>query len=180
MENSQYSISELLTSFVKRISEDEEAYSLIGIVSNIDEVKNVCDVAPISGDAEILDVRLNASQNESNGVFEIPKDGSFVAITFLSVEVAFISMCSIVDKYRVIINGTTLEIQEGSTVFNGGDNGGLIKIDDLVKTLNDSITSLNTELSKIATGISSAGGAYVPSPLTPIIKNDFEDTNITH
>ncbi len=96
-----------------------EIYSKIGVATNVDKNLNTCDVTPLDGEAEILDVKLIATENET-GLIQYPLDGSNVIITFIDKDTAFLSMCTDVDE----------------VVYHGGNNGGLINISTLINELN--------------------------------------------
>ena len=42
-----------------------EIYSKIGVATNVDKNLNTCDVTPLDGEAEILDVKLISTENET-------------------------------------------------------------------------------------------------------------------
>ena len=54
----------------KRINE-QEIYSVVGTVSNVNETTRKCDVTPIEG-AKIYDVRLQSVVSGTNGFIQIP------------------------------------------------------------------------------------------------------------
>jgi len=96
-----------------------EIYSKIGVITNIDKALNTCDVAPLDGEAEILDVKLIATESQT-GLIQYPFEGSSVIITFIDKDTAFLSMCT--------------DIEE--VIYHDGSNGGLININTLISELN--------------------------------------------
>ncbi len=76
----------------------DEVYSLVAKVTEVDEAARVCSVEPLNGDAAIFDVRLQAQESGADGVVLIPAVDSWVVVTFLSKETAYVAKCSQVDK----------------------------------------------------------------------------------
>ena len=131
----------------------------------------LCDCSPINGNADMLEVRLNASG--LNGFVITPKVGSYVMVTKFERFEAFISSFSDVDKIA----------------FNGGANDGLVLVNQLVNKLNalenkvnSIITTFNTH---VHAGVTTGSGSSAVTPtlvtgtLTPTVKNDIENTKIT-
>lgn len=140
-------------------------------VKNIDTTKMVCDCTPLDGSADFLDVRLNA--NYTKGFTLIPKDGSVVIVTQLSDATAYVSMVSEVDEIYLA----------------GDDNGGLVKVQDLVSKLNAIENKVNTIITTFNahTHVASSFGAPTtppPSPvvgtLTPTQVTDLENKKVQH
>lgn len=137
----------------------------------------LCDCEPINGDADILEVRLNASGEI--GYVITPKIGSLVMVTKFERFEAFISSFSDVEK---------VEINCNNIVFNGGENDGLVLIGELVTKLNNLENQINDILNilKTTTIPLAPSGTYPFAPLytsiTPIApitqKSDLENTKI--
>jgi len=117
-----------------------EIYSKVCKVVSVDKDLNTCDVEPLDGDAELLDVRLTATEENQTGFLVYPDIDSSVIVTFLDKDTAFVSMCT--------------EVEE--VVFNGGTNGGLINIETLILELNKN----NAILTAIIQGFST----FTPTP----------------
>jgi len=45
---------------------------------------------------------------------------------------------------------------------------------------NNLVSQIQAELTKIATGIASAGGTYTPGILSTFNQSDYENTNVKH
>lgn len=88
---------------------DAELYSVVGEVIEVDEAKRFCTVAPLNGDADIFDVRLQAAQELTDGVVLIPKIGSWVIVTFTGPNDGYIAERSQVDKVLWVTEKQTLE-----------------------------------------------------------------------
>lgn len=174
-------VKELMDEFTGNSLKQEKIYSIIGTVSNVDEVKRICDVTPLGDEATRFDVRLQSAISKEVGIVLIPKDGSDVIISFMNKTQAFVSLTSTLEK--ILIDTDLVQ-------FNGGDNGGLINIEDLVTKLN----TLENDLNTLKTALSSwvpvpnDGGAalkalistFAAATLTPTLQAELEDINVTH
>ena len=165
----------------KIVNDNEEMYSLIATVTEVDENARTCDVEPINGDAAIFNVKLQAAESGATGFVSIPVVGSQVVISFLSKDTAFVSLQTSVEK--ILIDTELITI-------NGGENGGLINISDIVGKLNTLESEFNTLKGVFAAwvpipndgggSLKGAIGSFAGSSLTPTTTTDIEDTKITH
>lgn len=121
---------------------DDEVYSITGVVKNIDPNKGLCDVEPHNGKATILDVRLQANPDEAKGVLIVPKDGSDVIVTFLNQQTGYLALCSEVEKVIIKIGEQSFEANDSGFIFNGGQLGGLVKSQELALQLNKLVAFL--------------------------------------
>lgn len=151
--------------------DDLQYESVLCNVSEIDTTKMLCKCSPINGDADFEEVRLNA--NYTKGFVLVPKDKSVVVVSQISNEVAYISMVSDVEQIYLA----------------GDDNGGLVKVDDLVTKLNNLENKVNTIITTFNTHThvaSSFGAPTTPPPspvvgtLTPTQATDLENKNVLH
>jgi len=173
-------IKDTLNNFIDNILAKEKFYSTVGIIEEVSESTKTCTVQLITGEA-INDVRLetdlsvdaegNLVPKAVSGLTVIPALGSQVIISFLSTSDAFISLFSAIDK---------IYSKQSTFTFNDGSLGGLINIQIITDKLNGLVDELQTELTKIQTGITGAGGAYTPGTLTDFDKDDYEDITIKH
>lgn len=169
---SNSSIKDLLRLIVK----EEKIYSKTCRVLSVDG--NLCDVEPIDGSADILEVKISP---DGTGVRLTPAIDSIVQVSFLANTEAYISSFSSVSK---------IEIDCDNIVFNGGDNDGLVLIRELVTKLNnlenkvnDIINMHNTHVHPgVTSGASSTlvTTSLVIGTLTPTNQADIEDTKIKH
>lgn len=164
---------EILDEWFANTIKQEKIYTLIGTATNVDETKRVCDFTPIGDEGQRFDVRLQSAESQTVGLVLIPKEGSDIAISFMNKTQAFVSLTSELDK--ILIDTTLVQ-------FNGGDNGGLIKISELLARINKLEKAMDTHVHPTA-----ATGA--PSPPTPIpsvlpvgqtTQVQIEDTKVTH
>jgi hypothetical protein len=141
-------------------------------VKSVDPTNMTCDVEPLDGSADLLDVRLNA--NYGKGFTLIPKKDSIVVVTQLSDATAFVSMVSEVEQIYLA----------------GDDNKGIVKVSELV----DKVNRLENQINNILTVLKSTtiplapSGTYPFAPLysainniTPLTTiNDLENTKVQH
>lgn len=122
-------------------------------VLSIDKTNNVCDVEPISGGAKYLDVKLTAINGETKSkIISYPKIGSEVIISIIKNNEAnaYVSQVSEVESFLVenekckvlIKEDGSVNIDSDNIVINGGDFGGLIKVDELKKQLDKNTNTL--------------------------------------
>ena len=139
---------------------DFEFNAIIGTVKSVDEVQRVCDVQPLMDDAAFLGVRLQGAEGLETGFVMIPKVDSYVIILPMDEFEACVVLTTEIDK---ILVDTEL------TQFNGGDNGGLINIEDLVSKLNN----LENRVNLLGNYIKTTFGSTSPE----VIMNQVEYLN---
>lgn len=100
--------------------------SVSSLICTVDKVDGrMCDVSPVDTDlAPLTEVRLNAMTDGEAGIVITPKVGSFVLVSLLTENDAFVTMFSEID----------------SIVLDGGENGGLTITPEL-KTQLDKMTA---------------------------------------
>ncbi len=97
------------------MKDQEELYSILGTVISVNGA--FCDVSPVDGSADILDVRLQVEQ--SKGVLIKPKLDSKVIVSFLSKNEAIVSMFSTIDGIELNGNDwSTLKTEDFITEIN--------------------------------------------------------------
>lgn len=185
-----------IAEIIKQLSGDQNAklYSQIATVKSVDEQKRVCDVELISDGIEFFDVRIMAENDQSKGVAIIPKKDSFVVVTFISKNLAFISAFSEIEKIVVDfpeISGevTDIKIKNTKIVLNDGNNDGIVKVKELTQKINN----IENLLNNVLTALKGTTIALAPSgsfPLSPIFsgfqnvvvtqKSDIENSDIKH
>lgn len=161
-------------------------------VQEVDEENATITALPLGG-PELFDVRLRASiDGAEDGVILFPKVGSTVLIGLIGNEVneAFVIRYSEVEKAKLKIGDSTIEISTDGFLMNGGSLGGLINIADLVEKLNaieQDINSLKTAFSSWVIAPSDGGAAlktaaasWSSSQLSSTTAADIEDTKIKH
>lgn len=167
-----------------------EIYSKICVVDSVNETARTVDCSPIDEGAPILSVNLQANQEGEEGLVIIPKQGSYVIVTFLGQSTAFVSLTDEVEKVLVRIGERTLKIDKDTIDFNDGTLGGLVIVGDLVKKLNAIENDLNS-LKGIFSGwvtvpndggaaLKGASAAWAGSQLTITQIKDIENDKVNH
>ena len=111
----------------------------------------------------------------------IPKEDSFIVASFFDRTTGFVSLTSELEK--ILIDTDLVQ-------YNGGNNGGMINIDDLVGQLNkveDDLNALKSALSGWIPVPNDGGAAlkvalanFIADTLTPTLATDMEDDKVTH
>lgn len=181
---------------IKNMTGDQdEVYSLICKVDSIDENKRVVDVTPVNDAAKIHDCRIQAEIEKTKGIAIFPKKDSFVVVTFISKNHAFVSLTSEIDKIVVDfpeISGSidTIKIKGTKITLNDGNNSGIVKVIELTQKINTIERDINT-LKTIFSGwspisqdggaaLKSAAAAWIAQMITETNKSDIENTDIKH
>jgi hypothetical protein len=121
----------------------EPTMFIVGVASDIQA--RTCTVTPVDGSAKIEGVRLNANTSGDKGMIIKPKSNTQVVVAMISQVDAIIIDRDEVESIDITVGATTVSIKDGEILLNGGDNGGLIIISDLVSKINaieDDINSL--------------------------------------
>ena len=165
-------------------------YPIICTITSVDLDNKSCDVKPLNENAPILDVKIMTDPDK--GMFLVPKVGSNVAVSMLDKDNAFIVMFSELEEILIEVGDQSIEIKDGSIVFNGGNFNGLVKVAELVQKLNKIENDLNTLKQIFSTGwvpVPNDGGAALKvaaatwsgALITPITtQTDLENTVIKH
>lgn len=174
-------IREIFEEYIANQIDKENFYSVIGKAVNVDETTRTCDLEPIEDDSPRAGINLQSAQDGTTGMVIIPKEDSFIVVSFFDSTTGFVSLTSEVEK--ILIDTDLVQ-------YNGGDNGGLINISDLVTEMNKSQNDLNSLKTAISGWIPVAndGGAALKVALagffgTQLVltkRTDMEDENVTH
>lgn len=146
----------------------------------INSEKKVISCESINSDSIFSEVDLSAEYN--NGFIIAPKVGSNVVVGFSAKVDPFVMMFSEIENIY-------LDVESG-IIINGGDNGGVVKVQDLVGKLNALENLVNNILNTLKTTVIplASSGTYpfaplytsfnVISPITTV--NDLENTKLKH
>jgi len=183
---------------IKKLSKNnEEIYSLVCTVVEVDENKRVIKVRPNNGDAEVFDVRLQSNVSGSLGFVCYPKIDSEVVISFLSKETAYVALYSEIEKiqltigaFSLLLDAENLNINSEQITINDGANGGVTIVGSVVDKLNAIEDEINDLKSKFNawTPVPNDGGAALksnliswnPLQLTKTTINDLENEKLKH
>ncbi|MDR3327093.1 MAG: hypothetical protein LBT04_03025 [Prevotellaceae bacterium] len=149
--------------------------TILGIVSDIDEQNRTCTIT--DDNVPYYDVRLQCITAGKSGIVVIPADQSQALMLEIegSGEWALI-MCEKVNK--VLIDA------ENEIIINGGDNGGLVKVEKMVEWMQKVYNDLNTLKTQLSTFTVAGNGAplgMVFNPTTPSPQaTTFENDRVKH
>lgn len=170
-------IRDVLDEIIKQNVGKHEIYSIACTVDSVDLGARTCICTPINGGAELQDVRFQASLNGSAGLFIEPAADSIVIVSFLSKEIAYVSLFSEIENVYLDFND--------KVTFNGGANGAMVKIGDLVTRLNlienkaNAIISAYNSHTHVETGGTTATTvAVVTGLLTTTTTTDIDNPDI--
>lgn len=168
---------------IRKIANKNKTTVVRAIVKSVDEEKGVCDCQLLGSGADIYDVKINAAINTTKGIRIIPSIDSVVYLIFednTNTE-AFIALYSEVEK--VLLDGENFQ-------FNSGENGGLIRIEDLITKINiieNDINSLKSVFSNWITSpndggasLKAASASWFSQNITKTKKEDIENNKIKH
>lgn len=123
------------------LKDNEEIYSIVGEVLEVNRDKRVCKVQPINGDADLFNVRLQSKVSSEIGLVLFPKIGSQVTVTFMSKELAFISLTNEIEDIKLDIGEFSLFIDKEN--FEKSVKNIVINTEDYKK--NATNTKINTD-----------------------------------
>ena len=151
------------------------AVTILGTATDIDEKERTCTVT--DDGVSYYDVRLQCITGGDKGVVVIPADGSQVLMIAVegSDEYAVV-MCEKADK--VLIDADT------EIVINGGNNGGLVEIQELTDKINALVDAFNNHTHQVNTtgsATTQTGTAVaVATKAAALNKSDYEDEKVKH
>mgnify|MGYP003294270969 CR=1 FL=1 len=140
----------------------------LAAVTDVSEQEAVCTVKRVLDDMEITDVKLNAAITNNEGIVIRPEKDSYVLVTSIDGMNWFVSQWSKIEKISIDCTD--------KIVINGGDNAGIIKINELTQKLNELVDKFNAHTHTVPNGTSS----LTSTQASAFNKSDYEDTKITH
>lgn len=186
-------------------------------VESVDESARTCSVT--THEATFEDVLLHAVTDASiKGFCMIPATGSVVLVSriggsnellvslFSDIDRVLLTigdkveasiddkeLTYVSDKVSLKINGENVELNAEKVVFNGGDNKGMVKIQELTDKINALVDAHNSHTHTLMSGtVAVAGSATSQSNLAPITvpaitakaqklnKADYENEKVKH
>lgn len=195
-----------LRNIIRQLAQpDGETVALVCTVDAIDKAARTVDCTPLNEGAPLLGVNLQANQGADFGLCLFPEKGSYVVVGFVadgdagvvlltekieSAEIVIGDTSAVMDADGVRINTEKMSahINRDNIIFNGGDLGGLVKIEDLTKRLNlieNDINKLKTAMSGWVPMPQDGGAAlktavtsWAGSQLTPTKRSDYENEKV--
>lgn len=174
-------LQEAIKLLVERSNARHELYCTLCTVNSVDNNERTCEVTPLNGNADLGSVRIQATLELAEGLYIEPKVNSTVLVAYINQTQAAVIQCSEIENIYIDTNG--------NTVFNGGHNGGLIKISDLVTKLNNLENKVNEIVTwssahthtGVTPGPGSSGTAVgIVGSLTPTTVNELENDKVQH
>lgn len=150
---------------IRRIS-GVQPVVLSGKVQEVQEADGTCSVLLSIDDDPTEGVLLTSVSGVAEGVVILPKADSQVWVAEIDGPGKWgIVKYGEIEKVTVKMGGTPeLVVTEGEIVMNGGDLGGLVKVQSLVSKLN----RLENALNGLITKFNSHTHVYAPGPLPPV------------
>lgn len=209
-------INELRRLFFERMREAGAQYRY-GVVKKVDEELRTCDVQ-IEGILFEGVLLYAVEKSDLKGFVALPTLGSTVIVTTgAGGKRLFVAMFSEIDKViftagdkvtfacdgsaaeytndkiHIKATGSQIEVEADKFVFNGGDNKGLVNIEQITGKINELIDAFNSHTHSIPSGTvivagsattqNNPGPVEVPPPSakhTKVKRGDYEDTKVTH
>lgn len=187
-----------------------ETVSLVCTVDAVDKTARTVDCTPLDESAPLLGVNLQANQGSTFGVISFPRVGSFVVVGFVADGSAgVVLLTDDVESVEVVISDdtaritadedgvrvrmgddTSMELTGEGVVLNGGNFGGMVKVEPLTSRINDIENDIN-ELKNIfaswvtvpqdgGAALKAASATWAGSLLTPTQRGDYENEKVKH
>jgi hypothetical protein len=167
-----------------------------GIVLSVDKSKNTSDVELLADGSQLFDVKLKPIENANGskqGIVIYPELKSYVIVGIIDndpgntiiVESTLIEsvLIHVSKDFKLLINNKgELLIDAKKTIFNGGKNKGLVKIEKLV----DKINRLENKMDSIITNLQKPVAIGVPVDIVtlPIVTQtevkELENSTVQH
>lgn len=160
-------------------------------VTSVDRDARAVDCEPLDESAPILGCSLQGDQEGEEGFLLLPKVGSYVIVGLVDgQDTGAVLLTDTLDALELKIGDKTLHFTSEGIVFNGGDLGGLIKVEELTTKLNTIEQDINSLKQAFSTWvpIPSDGGAALKASITSWAgkqlqkskRGDYEDHNVKH
>jgi len=169
-----------IRSLIVQVQQQSGVKAITAKVKSVDNNERTCEVSPQDGGPPVR-ARLQSTTQSDKGLLLVPEQGSTVVIDFLDETEAVVVLTTEINK--VLLDTEKFEM-------NGGDNGGLINIQDLVNDVNSVKQDINT-LKQVFAGWTTSGGdggaalkgaaaTWYGQQLSTTKVQDYEDDKITH
>ena len=171
---------------------DGETVALVCTVDAVDKTARTIDCTPINEGAPLLGVNLQANQEANYGLCLFPEPGSYVVVGFVADGAAgVVLLTEKIETAEIVIGDISARIDKNTVTFNGGNLGGLVRVEDLTKRLNiieNDINNLKTVFSSSWIVAPQDGGAalklaaasWAATQLSPSKRNHYENTKVKH
>lgn len=152
-----------------------------GEIVSVNKENNTCIVS-IDGQ-QYANLPLKVFYQASNFVV-YPKAGTPCDVFFYEGNVQSPSVLDFQDAESIMVSGqTAIDISADQITLNGGQNGGLVMINELTQKLNDLVTAFNAHTHAVATTGTATEQTGTAAPTTntanPFVASDYENNKIT-
>lgn len=161
-------------------------------VDSVQEAERTISCTVVLGEGELKLTDVNLQSEPNDGFILIPAVDTDVLICMMPDNSAYVVLCNDIDKIICVINNNNSYVFDSNGfVWNGGNNGGLVKVIELTQKVNnlenlvnDLVTKYNTHTHVLT--LSAGTGTAAPTTsvettiLTPTQRADIEDTKIKH
>jgi hypothetical protein len=175
-------IDEVFKNAVRAVSKSNKDWTHdVFEVREVNEQDNICKAGPWDK------VRLNAIvDNIDSQITVYPKVGSKVIVGKMD-QYLFVSKYSEIDKVKIKIGTQIFEMKANEFLINQGNDGGLIKINDLKLQYDSNITAIKSAVSAgfaiidTALGLTSAAAFNTAAnAIQPLNLGTLENTKVKH
>lgn len=187
-----------LRNIIRQLAQpDGETVALVCTVDAVDKTARTIDCTPLNEGAPLLGVNLQANQEADYGLCLFPEEGSYVIVGFVAdgasgvvlttekieaAEIVIGDNSAVIDAkgLRLKTANMSADFNTSDIILNGGDLGGLVKIQELTDKLNELVTAFNAHTH---TGTCPNGAVETlptDTAANPFVASDYENTKIKH
>ena len=169
------------------------ASTILAIVQSVDENEETCVlVSDEDNNVVYNDVRLRPTIDGETSICNIPAINSWALATMIEGDDSAYYVIGIgkIDKVKLTVGNSTLLISNDGFVFNGGGNGSLVILGNLVEKLNTIESDLNTlktvfktwvpVISDGGAALKTAASVWATDSITTTVNTDLANNKITH
>lgn len=198
-----------LRNIIRQLAQpDGETTALVCTVDAVNKTDRTVDCSPINEGAPLLGVNLQANQEAKYGLCLFPEIGSYVVVGFVadgaagvvlltekieSAEIVIGDTSAVMDTdgVNISIGDISAHLDKTAVSFNGGNLGGLVKVEALTNRLNIIENDINMLKDIFVTGwipvaqdggaaLKSAAASWADSQLTPTQRGGIENSKVKH
>jgi hypothetical protein len=187
----------MIDGIIKKLGNQMPIAIVDGTVISVNKSDDLCDVRPLNGDADLLDVKLAPVKNTDGKKSEFvvyPEVGSYVVVGFINNQDTNAMVISITDIESIKLNISSLfglqvgsdggiKLKFSSLQINGGGLGALPTIGALTDKLNALEGKLNDMFSKFDAHSHPSDGAVsatkAPGTIAKTKAQDLANNKIT-
>ena len=181
-----------LRNVIRKLAQpDGDTVALVCTVDAVDKAARTVDCSPINESAPLLGVNLQANQDADFGLCLFPEVGSYVVVGFVADGAAgVVLLTEKIEAAEIVIGDTSALMDADGVTLNGGNLGGLVKVEDLTKRLNILENDINQLKNIFASwvvepqdggaALKTAASPWAGSRLTPTQRGDYENIKVKH